>query len=210
MTNEELREVIGGYAPGQAIFMSDLLKDLKEKLGFVNVKSIYVGVNRLVKNHDINQFMKGVYYKPVQTVMGEVPLDSNLVVEKKYIMSDNDVIGYYTGKIFINSLGLTTQLPKCYEVVTNNWTGDNGYYIDKLNLKVYKPKIEITKENYKYLQILDVLCMDKDYFEVEDYAKIIFDYINKEGLLIQNIFKYAKLTNNKKAVLAMYEMGGLL
>jgi hypothetical protein len=64
-----------------------------------------------------------------------------------------------------------------------------------------KPKIPITNENYLYLQFLDILeNKDNIYIEVEKENKILYNIIKDCNLDFEKIIKYAKDTNNKKAL----------
>ena len=89
-------------------------------------KNINVIINRMCKNNILKQFYKGIYYKPVNNIFGEMPLDKNKVIIKKYIKDENgNIKGYITGAKLFNQLGLTTQVPNIINIVTNECKNNN-------------------------------------------------------------------------------------
>jgi hypothetical protein len=63
------------------------------------------------------------------------------------------------------------------------------------------PKIEITNENYKYLQLFDLIeNKDNINIEVENADEIIYKFIQENELDFEKILKYARETNCKKAI----------
>ena len=62
-----------------------------------------------------------------------------------------------------------------------------------------KPKIEITNENYRYLQFIDILeNRDNINIEVENANEILYKIIQECNLDFEKIIKYARETNSKK------------
>ena len=124
-------------------------------------KIIYVYINRLVKENKLTQFIKGIYYKPKKGVFGNKPLNINKVIEKKYICDEKGIKGYFTGAYLFNKIGLTTQIPKEILIVTNECPNANEYKNKNLRVTIRKPKIIVNDDNYKYLQLFDML-INKD------------------------------------------------
>ena len=120
-------------------------------------KNIYVYINRLVKKDKLSQFIKGIYYKPTKGVFGSKPLNVEKVIEKKYIHDEKGTKGYFTGAYLFNKIGLTTQVPKDILIMTNECLGTNDYNNKNLGVTIRKPKTKINEENYKYLQLFDIL-----------------------------------------------------
>ena len=172
------------------------------------MKNIYVYLNRLVKKGILVLFMKGVYYKPLVGVFGNKKLDSNKVVRKKYISDNTGVKGYLSGAFLFNKLGLTTQVPKDVLVMTNECPNKNDYYNKNLGVVIRRPKIKITDDNFKYLQLLDILNnKDNIPIDMDNVRKVIYQFIKEEKLEIDKIFEYAKKTKSKTAIERLYEMG---
>ena len=166
-------------------------------------------INRLVKNKELYQFRKGVYYKPIKGVFGDKLLDVNKVIEKKYINGEHGKKGYITGAYLFNKLGLTTQIPKNVLIVTNECPNANDYNNKKLGVTIRKPKIEVNNDNYKYLQLFDVL-INRDNVEIEtdNEKEIIYKFIKDNELEMEKIFEYANKINNLKPIKKLYELGG--
>lgn len=172
-------------------------------------KIINVYINRLVKEGIISQFIKGVYYKPIKGVFGPVKLDANKVIKKKYLMDENGLKGYYSGAILFNKVGLTTQVPKNILIITNEYNNNYDYENNKLGIVIRKPKLYITEDNYKYLQLFDLLLnKDNIKIEVDNEEELIYRFIENNDLKMQKIFQLANLTNNKKIINKLYDMGG--
>ena len=80
------------------------------------------------------------------------------LIEYKYLLSDNKRCGYISGLMFFNQLGLSTQLPMVYEVVSNKATKDRRETtLGGSKVVVRRPKVTVNDGNYKILQFLDLL-----------------------------------------------------
>ena len=88
--------------------------------------------------------------------------------EKTYYLRYKDErCGYVSGLMFFNRMGLTTQVPTMYEVVSNKATNDyRETSLAKSRVIVRKPKVPVTEKNYKDLQFLDMLKDVDVYSEV--------------------------------------------
>ena len=79
---------------------------------------------------------------------------------------------------------------------------------EQFKFKKEKLKIEVTTENYKYLQLLDILNnRDNIKIETDSEREIIYSFINDNNLDVAKIFEYARKTNSKKAIERLYELG---
>ena len=209
--NAILTEYIDKCPYDEPIFIEDIKKYFEaivgDKIDKV-IKTIYVYINRLVKKHILVQYLKGIYYKPTIDIFGEKLINPNKVISKKYLY-DDDNKGYVYGATLYNQLGLTTQIPKNYYIATNECPNANVYYDKNLGVVIKKPKIEINDNNYKYLQLLDLLNNKEKIFVEVDINKekeIIYKFIKDNGLEMEEIFRYAKETKNKKAIEKLFEM----
>ena len=210
--NNILIKYIDEYPYDEPIFIEEI-KDYFKKIIQNNFettfKSIYVYINRLVKENKLSQFVKGIYYKPTKGIFGSKPLNINKVIEKKYICDKNGKKGYFTGAYLFNKLGLTTQIPKEILIVTNECPNSNDYNNKNLGVTIRKPKTPVTEDNYKYLQLFDIL-MNKDNIkiEVDNEKEIIYKFIEDNQLNLEKIFEYANKINNLKPIIRLYELGG--
>ncbi len=176
----------------------------KEKI-FNNVKEI---LSRLNKENYIKTAFKGIYYLPKKNAFGELPLANDKIIKYKYLTDkQGNIKGYITGANLFNKVGLTTQVPNVIDIVTNECKNNNKYYNKNLNVIIRKPKIEITNENYKYMQLIDLIeNKDNVYIEVETFDKIIYDFIEQNKLQFEKSIMYARITNNKVVIKKMIEL----
>lgn len=197
-------EYIEQYPEDEPIFIEDIKKYIIQKCENDNnqeniLKNINVILNRLKNEGIIKAEYKGVYYKPVITMFGEMGLDHRKLIQLKYLKDrDGNVKGYIVGAKLFNKLGLTTLVPNVTDIVTNECKYHKQY--DR-NLRVYitKPKIKITNENYRYLQFIDILDnKDNINIEAENADEILYSIIDECNLDFEKIIKYARETNNKK------------
>lgn len=210
--NDILIQYIDKCPYDDPIFIEEIKDYFKEIVqdNFENTfKNIYVYINRLVKENKLSQFVKGIYYKPVKGIFGNKPLNINKVIEKKYICDKNGKKGYFTGAYLFNKIGLTTQVPKKVLIVTNECPNANDYNNKKLGVIIRKPKILINEDNYKYLQLFDLLInKDNIKIEVDNEKEIIYKFIRDNELKFEKIFEYANKINNLKPIMKLYELGG--
>lgn len=207
--NELLINYVNKRKKDEPIFI-DEIKDYFKKI--VNnyddcFKTINVYINRLVKNGKLVQYLKGVYYKPSKGYFGYKKIDINKVIYKKYL-KDDKIKGYYSGAYLFNKLGLTTQVPKEIVIVTNECKY-NKYNNKNLGIVIKKPKIKITEENYKYLQLFDILTnKDNIKIEVSNEKDIIFNFIKENNLDMLKVFEYANEINDIKPIISLYDLMG--
>lgn len=210
--NDILIKYIDEYPYDEPIFIEDIKNHFKELVSenYDNIlKNIYVYINRLVKENKLVQFIKGIYYKPLKGTFGNKSLNINKVINKKYIYDNKGQKGYFSGAYLFNKLGLTTQIPKEILIVTNECPNNNDYNNKNLGVIIRKPKINIDEENYKYLQLFDVLInKDNINIEVDNEKEIIYKFIKENELELEKIFEYANKINNLKPIKKLYELGG--
>ena len=120
----------------------------------------------------------GVYYIPHDSEQTESQLKTEIknmsprpapftdydIAGKKYIFDHGEYFGYYTGFVFANAMGFTTQVPFVREIATNNAGGAKRKIeigISKFILK--EPRTIVTTENHNILQFLD-LMNDYDFY----------------------------------------------
>lgn len=197
-------EYINKYNLDEPLFLEEIKQYVinKYKKGDINIlNNINVIINRMCKSNILKQFYKGIYY-----IFGEMPLDKNKVIIKKYIKDENgNIKGYITGAKLFNQLGLTTQVPNIINIVTNECKNYNEYKNEKLGVIIRQPKIKIDNDNYKYLQLFDIINnKDQINIEVDNEDKILYNFIEENKLDFEKIIKYARETKNKRALDKLY------
>ena len=124
-------------------------------------------IERLIKKGIIKRISTGVFYKPKQTIFGEIKPNEEKIITP-YLFKNGKRIAYITGLLLYNKMGLTTQIPKEISIASR----EKRIYISKGNIKAtaVKSYVEVTDKNYKFLEILDVL---KDFKKIPDLSKKI-------------------------------------
>ena len=199
-------EYIEQYPEDEPIFIEDIKKYIIQKCENdpkqENIlKNINVILNRLKNEGIIKAEYKGVYYKPIISMFGEVPLNTNKLRKLKYLEDkDGNIKGYIVGAKLFNKLGLTTLVPNVTDIVTNECKY-HKQYDERLRTYITKPKIEITNENYRYLQFIDILNnKDNIHIEARNADEILYRIIEECKLDFEKIIKYARETNNRKVL----------
>ena len=139
---------------------------------------VYKELNRLCDNNQVVRFEKGVYYIPKQTPLGPSALNPSKVLEKKYIKSDDDTFGYYSGCYLMNIMGISNQVPNVIEVYSNNESSKmRDVKVGTQNVRLRKSRVNITKDNAAVLMFLELMnAVDVDALDTEK-TEIIEKYI---------------------------------
>lgn len=103
------------------------------------------------------------------------------------------VKGYYSGLTFLNMIGISQQVPAILEVTTNSTSSKKRYYSSLNRVAIIrKARTEITFQNYKILQFLDMfhfLSMD----EVKENKELICNYIKENKISKYQFTQYISL-----------------
>jgi len=102
----------------------------------------------------INKLSKGKYYKPQESVFGNL-LPEQYQIVKDLLENDDKRIGYITGYSIYNSLGLTTQISNVIQIGKQQTRA--SIKRGRFKISFIKQKNTITKENIKLLQLLDAI-----------------------------------------------------
>jgi hypothetical protein len=176
-----VREYVDTIDANVPIFIDDIKNLVSD-----NAKLI---LSRLERCGLITRYDKGVYYKPKQTTWGTATIGKDAIVKYKYIQDrQGNIKGYITGARLFNRMGLTTQVPRMTEIVTNEHTGKNK--VVRYGILVQRAKIPVTNENYLYQQIIDII-ENKDDFQIEANAPdaIIRNFYNDNNLDFATLYK---------------------
>jgi len=156
---KKIEEKIDNIEQGNTFTYKDLI--VKKKEYSATSKTI----ERLIKKGKIKRISTGIFYKPKQTAFGELKPDEEKIITP-YLFKNGKRIAYITGLLLYNKMGLTTQIPKEISIASR----EKRIYIKKGNIKAnaVKSYVEVTDENYKYLEFLDAL---KDWKKIPDLDK---------------------------------------
>ena len=122
-------------------------------------------IERCIEKGIIKRVSTGVFYKPKQTIFGELPPNEEELL-KSYLFQNNKRIAYITGTSLYNRMGLTTQVPRNIKIASR----DKRITVSIGNIKgtPVKSYVEVTNRNFYLLEILDVL---KDFKKIPDLDK---------------------------------------
>lgn len=151
---------------GSPIFISDIMDyivqyaDEQKDCNQVR-KNVNVILTRMLKEDNyLKRFATGVYYRDEIEKTEETGIDSIELVKRTYIEDKKgSVFGYLTGEAFLYKLGLIPDKPNEIVIATNAKRNGNSELTD-LNLKLINPPTIVSNENYRYLQLLDLIKND--------------------------------------------------
>lgn len=159
---------------------------------------LYKELKRLCENGEIIRYEKGVYYIPTQTVLGAGLLNPRKVIEKKYISSGENTVGYYSGIAFLNRLGVSTQMPNILEICTNNETAKlRETTVGRQKILLRRARTEVSVQNAAVLSFLEMMNSVAPSFFDDDRKKKVKNYIDKNGISRSDITKYAPVFPDK-------------
>lgn len=141
---------------GYIFTYSDLVSEAEKREAAIKA------LNRMVVSGKIAKLAKGKYYKPEETVFGNLQPDQDQIV-KDLMKSNGKMTGYPTGLNIYRQLHLTSQISNAIQIGKNEIRPSlkRGNYM----ISFMKQKNIITKANIPLLQILDAI---KDIKKIPD------------------------------------------
>lgn len=169
-------------------------------------------IKKLVDSGKLKRFDTGVYFIPKESVFKSgATISATQVIEKKYLKDKDGICGYLSGYLFVNRMRLTTQVPAVYEVVSNKASNEyRKITVGNIEVILRKPRIEITGENAKVLQFLD-LIKDVDLYaelEGEELKRRILAYMKAMNFTFSMFEPYLSYYPDK-IYKNLYEVGVL-
>ena len=201
-------ENVYGYAT--PIFLKDV------RIGGKSKAAIKESFYRAVKDGKLERQSNGIYYlKKEQEFGGHITFDD--VIERKFLYSDYAedrklrelfVIGYYSGMTFLNRIGISEQVPAILEITTNNATNNKRFYVSRGSKAIIrKARTEVTFQNYKMLQFLDMFHW-LSLWEIKEKRELLRKYIVDNYLTKHQFSEYIQLYSFQ--TLKKITEGGLL
>lgn len=142
------------YGYDEPIFTDQVKEDLP-----MNSNTLRQQFKRLADKGLVEKVQNGLYFIPKKRPLFGTPvLSVERMIERKFIKPKDKVEGYIVGTNFANRLGLTSQTAAIATIATNQTSSvqrEVTFYTNKVIVK--KPRVRITNENYKLLQVLDLL-----------------------------------------------------
>ena len=149
MLYEYLKENYGENVP---IYISRL------KVEGMSENTLRQQVKRLTDAGLLKRYDTGIYFIPKKSVFKSgSTLSVEQVLNDKYLREGEKRCGYQSGILFANQLGLTTQVPMIYEIVTNKASREyREIMVAKTRVILRRPRTEINEDNFRALQFLDL------------------------------------------------------
>lgn len=119
-------------------------------------------IERLIRKGAIKRASTGIFYKPKQSIFGELPPREDELL-KPYLFENGKRIAYVTGASLYNRMGLTTQIPKVLKVACRGKRITTR--IGGIVIKPVKSYTDVNDNNYTLLEILDAV---KDFNKISD------------------------------------------
>ncbi|MCK9329613.1 MAG: hypothetical protein M0Q94_07030 [Candidatus Cloacimonetes bacterium] len=189
-----------------------LLKELYAAYPDVKQGTIRESIRRLFEQDKLIKSKNGVYGLPnPNRILKTAVMNSEDAINKKYIKPEDDtVIGYRSGFYIANALRLTTQTSSDL-VIFSNEVSKKKRTIKVKNIRVVinQARVKVTNENYKLLQVLDLLVDFKKFSEhsLSESEKIICNYLNGLCLSCEEIENIVD-AYPKDAQIQFYKLGG--
>lgn len=151
-------------------------------------------IKKLSDDGRIKRYDAGIYFIPKKSIFQSgTQLSLNDVIRYKYLQDETGLCGYVSGLEFANQLGITTQVPMKKEIVTNKATKDyRETTLARSSIIIRKSRIRVTQDNYKALQLLDLLKDIDVLAEVtgEMLSKKLISYMKSTALTFDDIDLY--------------------
>ncbi len=117
-----------------------------------SMEAVSATFSRLASKGIIKRFSKGKYFKPTEGMFGEVPLQENEILNS--ILKENGkILGYLSGTVAYNKMGLTTQISNEYTIATYEFR--KPIQKGRIRAKFVKAYADIEENNIPLLQLLD-------------------------------------------------------
>ncbi|WP_019413250.1 hypothetical protein [Paenisporosarcina sp. TG20] len=196
-----LKYLIENYGYDEPIFLDEIQNKID-----INYNTLRQNLKRLTDSNQIcrYEYKNGIYFiSNPDSILTTKSLSVNKIIDKKYLYRGKEVIGYISGLAFANKLHLTTQNPSVVEIVTNVEKMNNRIvHFNKRRITIRKPRVNVNKDNYKILQVLDLLN-NFEYVSVEPMSvanKEIVNYLGGKKISVNELNGYLRKYPSKTAV----------
>lgn len=161
--------ILQHYKEAEPIFFSDLERN------DITKSALNQQLKKLCDKGLLQKYDTGVYYIPKKSLLNmTVGPNADMVARYRFISKGDNIDGFYTGNMFANQIGISTQVPMVVEIMSNNTnSSDREVKIGNRRFYVKRPVTTITKDNVYVLQMLELLknldaYLDYSYDEARD------------------------------------------
>lgn len=163
-----------------------------------------VKLKRMADKGEIQRLQKGVYCQVKQTVFGKATPSTEQVMKKALTEQNGEKIGYESGAFLLNKLGLTTLIPRDMEITTNRHTAKLP---DECHIKLKKPVVTVTNDNWKYLQFIDLAIELKgSHIDAERPKLLLARHAKRQELDILTLIFTARRNYPTKVILPLVDL----
>jgi len=133
------------------------IDEIKAVCGNYSRPRISQFIDEAINKKELVRYIPGVYYLPKETQWGPSVIDPMSVVRKKYIEDKGKRFGFFGGLTALNALGLSTQLPFTFEIISNNATARKRYVtVKRQKFLIRKARVAVDNRNYPTLLTLEL------------------------------------------------------
>lgn len=183
--------IVHNYKECEPIFFGDLL------IEGITKSAINQQLKTLCNNGKLVKYETGVYYIPKKSSLkSAIGPTADTVARYRYISKGDTIEGFYAGNIFANQLGITTQVPRVVEIVSNNTNSSpREVEIGKRKFYVKKPVTPVNEENVYVLQMLELIKNIDAYSDdsYEEAKEKLAEYINLHNITRAMVDKYIRM-----------------
>lgn len=188
------------------------LKELYVEFPDVKQGTIREYMRRLLNNGKVIKAKNGVYELPnPNRILKNPTVSISKVVNQSYLFdSDGRRIGYQSGFNFANQIGLTTQTASVTTIFSNAVSKKKrNITLNKNRLIINAPRVEINDDNYRLLQVLDLLIKYEMYSEynLKKVSQKLIKYFSRGNLSTEKIEEIVD-EYPLEAQVKFYKMGG--
>ncbi len=144
---------------------------------------------------EIIQYSKGVYYIPQKTRFGNSTITADDVIRKRYLNSNGDIYGVYSGVKLLNAFAVTTQMAGVVEVITNNESAK--YREIQINNRRYilrRSRCVIDKDNAATYTVMQLFSeMEKEDKLDESAVQKLRRFITEKDISQSQLFSMAQV-----------------
>ena len=182
--------IISNYKEGEPIFFSDIF------IEGVSRSAVNQQMKSLCNKGLIKKYDKGLYYIPKKTMLkATVGPSADMVARYRFVTKGEEIFGYYSGNSFANQLGISMQVPRKIEIVSNNSNSSpREIEIGGRKFLIRKSSIVINRENVYVLQLLELLKNIEVYMDGSyDEARVkIEEYIDIHDIRKESVNRYIR------------------
>lgn len=145
--------ILENYIAGEPVFMTDIQIEGMSEVNLRQQFKVLTDIGRLAR------YEQGIYYIPKESrLKGAGGPGADMIAYYKYISRQKQTMGYYSGYTFANQIGISTQVPNKIEIVSNAVSAKKrDVMIGNRVFIVRHSHTPVSEENYKTLQLLDLL-----------------------------------------------------